>query len=201
MHARVLSRDDGHLAPETLTRAAAARLRSGIRALEAWLRRVILCLALQLEPTLQPDRSEYVKLDRPRRLAPPRPRLRMFADGRLLFAGERFPRGGLPASGPRAGLARPDTIWAAPLLARLAALRPLIEAPDARARRLAFHLARRRPGPLPVPGARGAVRPRQFGTEASALYDALAPAILMASRARPPPIGPRPRAGPRIRLI
>ncbi|MEM7766305.1 MAG: hypothetical protein AAF253_02325 [Pseudomonadota bacterium] len=198
LHARVLARDDCHLLPESLTRAAAARLRAGIAALEAWLRRVILYLAFQLEPGLQPDQSEYAKVHRPRRLQRPSLDLRILANDIPL-------PGAITAGAPFAATPhwqpRETAIWATPLLRRLSALKALVDAPEARARRLALHLARRRPGLLVVPGRHGAVQPRRFGTELSTLYHALAQAILTASRARPPPLGPRPRAGPRIRTL
>ena len=92
-------------------------------------------------------------------------------------------------------------VQAAPLLARLSALKALLDAPDARARRLAFHLARRRPGPIIPPCLNQPGVPRRYGTELSAIYDALAQAIWTAGRARPPPLGPAPKLGPRIRRL
>jgi len=87
------------------------------------------------------------------------------------------------------------------LLARLAALKKLVDAPEARARRLAFHLARRRPGPVLAPVFAGRSRGQPFTTETSAVFEALPTAIIAASRSRPPPLGPRPRAGPRARWL
>ena len=177
LHAKVLSRDECHLTPRRISRAAGARLRAGIAA---------------LEPSLSPDQSEYVRTHRPRlRRGTARP-FRIFRTGHT-FAGINpgFSREILLHRGP---------VEAAPLLARLSALKALIEAPEQRARRLAFHLARKRPGPLFPQLDRRRV-PRRYGTELSALYTALGAAVTEASRARPPPLGPRPRAGPRIRQL
>jgi len=199
LHARVLSRDDGHLAPERLSAAAAGRMRAGIAALESWLRRVLLLMALAMEPDIAPAPRPWVKI-RCRRLRRPWRGLRVFTG-----------HGGLPSRDPFAALARRRAgryrpggrhpVPAAPLLARLAQLRALVDAPEARARRLAFHIARRRPGPLMAPRYRGPASGRLFGTEAGALHDGLGAAITERSRARPPPLGPAIRAGPRLRQL
>jgi len=193
LHARVLSRDDAHLRPDRLSKAAAGRLRSGIAALESWLRRVILLMALVLEPGLVANGRPWTRTHRIRLGRRPAG-LRIFKDSR--WPGQRpFPaRGDTRGDGPRA-------VWAAPLLARLAALKALLDAPEARARRLAFHLARRKPGPLRARPCRGAASGRPFSTEAGTLHDAMAAAIWERSRARPPPLGPAIRAGPRIRSL
>lgn len=47
--AKVLSRDNLHLGPREVSRAAVLRLKQGILALEAYLRRVLFLLALQFE--------------------------------------------------------------------------------------------------------------------------------------------------------
>jgi len=195
LHARVLSRDDAHLRPERVPRAVAARLRAGIAALESWLRRVLILMALSLEPGLKPAAGPWIKTYRPRRLAGHRPGLRIF-----LRRSAPDP-GALAALPDRARVQQHGPVQAAPLLARLAALRALVDAPEARAQRLAFHIARRRPGRLVAPPDRAAFPRRLFGTEAGALHDAMAQAICEHSRARPPPLGPAPCAGPRIRSL
>ena len=85
------------------------------------------------------------------------------------------------------------------LLQRLSALKAILDNPEPRARRLAWSLARNRPGILLA--AQGRAVPARWGTEPSALYTAMGFAISQTSRAPPPPLGPRPRAGPRIRRI
>ncbi len=191
LHDRVLSRDDAHLTPLSLTRAAAQRLKAGIRALEAYLRRLIVYLALQIEPDLPQDRTEVPLYHRPRATRAPGFRFRSFErTGPPLSL--VFPGCDMARHGQAKGLIPAD-----PLLSRLRHLKALLEAPDKRARRLAFHLARKRPGLIAPPGFAARFRSR-YGTEISALYDSLGPAILDASRARPPPLGPVPRPGPRI---
>ena len=189
--ARVVSRDDLQLAPATLRAAAARRVRQGLQALEAFLRRVLVLLALQLEPGLTPDNRP-----RHRRMVRPRPR----RAGRFrVFIGEAAWPGFSEALSHRRR-ARSQPVQAAPLLQRLADLQALLAAPQARARRLAWTLARRRPGWLLAPGRDDAM-PRRFGTEISMLYDSLAVAILKASQARPPPLGRVPDFPPRIRTL
>ncbi|MEO0548651.1 MAG: hypothetical protein AAFZ91_01930 [Pseudomonadota bacterium] len=180
--ARVISRDDLQLGPATLSKAAAARLRAGLRALEAYLRRLILCLALQLEPELQPA---AIPSQRPRERKPTFiPKLRF-----RIFTGERdFPDDfdSHPSRSAAQSFA-PDRIEAAPLVAKLRALKALLEDPAARARRLAFSIRRKRPGPLLAPG-RDTHVPRRWGTELSALYEAMAVRIQTLSHERPPPL-------------
>ncbi|MEO0549449.1 MAG: hypothetical protein AAFZ91_05975 [Pseudomonadota bacterium] len=91
-------------------------------------------------------------------------------------------------------------VQTAPLVARLKALKTLLEAPTERAKRLAFHLARRRPGPLLAPGRHADV-PRRWGTELSMLYEGMAESIRKLSQARPPPLDPVAKPPPRIRLL
>lgn len=195
LHARVLSRDDMQLAPRLISRAAARRLKSGLRALEAYLRRVLLLIALQMEPGLIPDETTPVAGPRPRRFRLSRSDLRIFPSAREWSGTEPF------APGRRGFAPRGLAVPAAPYLSRLAALGRLIDAPEARARRLAWVLARRRVGLVRAPGRGPGDVPLRYGTEVSALYRALAPAILNASRARPPPLGPKPKPPPRIRVL
>ncbi len=189
-------RDNLHLRPAGLTRAAAARLNTGLRALEAYLRRLILLMALVLEPDLEPVHYP-----------PRRPRDRSCQHqraprGLAIFTGERnFPRGADALSRSLSRKSQPDLprgakMSSARYLARIDRLKALIEAPQKRARRLAFYIARRRHGLLAPPGMGRTGVPRRYGTEVSALYDGMSAAILRRSRARPPPLAPVPRLGP-----
>ena len=125
------------------------------------------------------------------------PSLRIFIGETVLpdawANGDRF--------GGNATRSNAQQVLAAPLLARLFELCRLIEDPQARARRLAFHLARRRPGPLLAPDLATSRMPARFGTEISALYAGFASAIARLSQARPPPLGPLPIFPPRIRAV
>ncbi|MEM1391003.1 MAG: hypothetical protein AAGG45_07960 [Pseudomonadota bacterium] len=195
---KVMAKDDLHLSPALISKAVAARLKQAIRAMEAYLRRMLVLLALSLEPGLKPDMRER----------PVRPSKRSQSTPTFTF--RTFPKAGIDfalSSHFEALKARPRTpntgrtpVPARPLLERLSQLRALIEAPQARARKLAWALARRRPGLMLAPGHHEAVKPR-YGTEFSTTYTLMGHAILKLSRARPPPIGPVPRPPPRIRVL
>ncbi|MEM9938590.1 MAG: hypothetical protein AAF768_07075 [Pseudomonadota bacterium] len=195
--ARVVSRDDLQLAPVSLSKAAAARLKRGIRALEAYLRRVLLCLALAIEPDLEPD-------NRPRNPCACKPNLNQRPGFNVLGHPLDCPDLSHLVRGfwadPKPNPLRGEPVLAAPLVARLNALKTLLEAPAERAKRLAFFLARRRPGPLLAPG-RNADVPRRWGTELSMLYEGMVETIRKLSQARPPPLGPVPLMPPRIRML
>ena len=184
--ARVLSQDNLHLGPSLISPAAAGRLKAGLRALEAYLRRVLILLALQLEPGLPRDTRPRTIYARALRKPATRPHFR------LLSAQRGFTPFAVSDANGTQPIPQKSAILAAPYLTRLRTLKSLLDAPTARARRLAFHLARRRPGPIFTPDAGGTNLPRRYGTEVSAIYTSLA---------RPPPLGPMPREGPRIRLL
>lgn len=196
----VAARDNLHLAPKTLTKAAAARIRRGIRTAQAYLRRLLIVMALMLEPTLKPDqrpRAIYGKVEKPNP-----PRKKTFP----IFTGEQ----NLPnfqymsktaAFTARNGHQNTGPVLAAPLLEQLRALRTLLENPDARARRLALHMARRRAGLILAPDLNRGLVPNRLGTEISSLYQGLGVQIAELSRGRPPPLGPAQRAPPRIRRL
>ncbi|MDJ0919719.1 MAG: hypothetical protein QNI84_01215 [Henriciella sp.] len=194
--ARIVSRDDLQLAPALISKAAATRLRQGLRALEAYVRRVLFCLALALEPGLKPDNCPR----NPRERVPDPDR----RSGFKLFTGERdcldFADFHDPWADPKPRPPHGKPVLAAPLLDRLNTLKTLLENPIERARRLAFHLARYRPGWLFAPGQNADV-PTRWGTELSATFTAMGHQIVAASKARPPPIGPRPVKPPRIRRL
>ncbi|MEM0987185.1 MAG: hypothetical protein AAGJ32_13140, partial [Pseudomonadota bacterium] len=81
LYTRVIGRDDLHLAPDFLTRAAAARLKASIAMLESWIRRVLILLALEIEPTLSNDDHPHIRYARERKLSPPTQSLRIFPNG------------------------------------------------------------------------------------------------------------------------
>lgn len=196
LYAQVLSRDNLHLAPALLSRAAAQRLRAGLRALEAFVRRLFILLALSLEPGLKPDLRE-----RPLRAQSGKSRAQSHSF--RIFQGETALPDHWPDHwpDPARDWLPTNPIHSAPLLVRLSALKALLDAPEVRARRLAFHMARHRPGLIIPPGSDHTGVPRRYGTEASAIYQAMAQAIYTAGRARPPPLDPVPRPGPRIRRL
>lgn len=198
LRARILSRDGLNLGPPWLTRATAHRFRAGLHALEAFLRRVLLLLALHLEPGLRPRTAMWKPARQRRDLDPAKAPI---APGLRLFPGEYAGPQDWDFSCADRPARSPGPYPSAPLFARLAMLGDLLTNPHGRARRLAFHLARRRPGLLLAPNPLMATSLRRFGTEISMQFDAMAVAMITAARARPPPLGPLPRAGPRIRRL
>jgi hypothetical protein len=52
LHAQVIGRGELLGRPEFVIKAVAARLRTGVRALEAFLRRILILMALEIEPDL-----------------------------------------------------------------------------------------------------------------------------------------------------
>ena len=195
---KVIAKDDLHLSPTLISKAAATRLKQAIRAMEAYLRRMLVLLALSLQPDLTPDtRARPLRPSRRPQTAPGF-RFRTFPKAGIDFAlSSHFDELKARPRTPNTGRTQ---IPARPLLKRFTHLRALIEAPQARARQLAWHMARRRPGPMLAPGHHDAVKNR-YGTEFSTTYTLMGHAILKLSRARPPPIGPVPRPPPRIRVL
>jgi hypothetical protein len=194
--AYVLARDNLHLAPSTVSRAVAKRMRAGLIYMQAYLRRVLILMALQIEHTLPRDLTERPIFNHGR-VIHLRPATKSFS----VFVGERAPPD-LWTDAKHDTPKYPDRnrrILAAPLLDQWRSLMALIADPGARAKRLAYTLARRRPGRLLVPKQNDI--PRRFGTELSALYDCMEMEIIDACRARPPPLGPIPRPPPRIRVL
>ncbi len=193
--ARVWTRDDLHLGPALISQAAARRLKAGLRALEAYLRRVLFLLALSFEAGLS-------AANHPRIIYARAPRKASLVSRFRLFVGEQaLPDSWSDSWRGASSIPQKPLVFTAPYLARLRDLRGLLKAPEARARRLAWSLARRRPGLLLAPDAGDVLVPRRYGTEVSAHYASLGPAIIEASRARPPPLGAVPLAGPRIRRL
>ncbi|MEM7493939.1 MAG: hypothetical protein AAF296_11190, partial [Pseudomonadota bacterium] len=180
----VMARDNLHLAPALISKAAARRVRQGIKAIEAYLRRFLLLLAMQIEPELaSANRARAIYGVKGLRKPVERQSLsfRMPQNRGIDFAlSHRFEC--LRAARRDNGSVSPTQITASSYLERIAALRALMSDPYKRARRLAWTLARRRPGLLLAPGRADEVRNRH-GTEFSALYTAMATGILSQSRA------------------
>lgn len=192
----IVARDNLHLSPHTVRPGAATRIRQGIRRLEAYLKRLILAIALRMEHALPAD------IERPVCLRPRADRVK--PAGFSVFSSQ-FDENRTLGFTWRWETPKPYIIPGAPvctrdLLARLAWLRALLDAPQARAKRLAWHLARRRHGWLRAPDAHIRIATR-FGSEIGAIYDALAQLLGAASLQRPPPRGPAPRPPPRIRVL
>jgi hypothetical protein len=93
--------------------------------------------------------------------------------------------------------AAPKPVAMARLFQRLDLVSAISKAPLARARRLAFYLARNREGPILAPDPRRRP-PSYWNTDARATFDALAHNIITRSKARPPPMAPVRNCWPTI---
>ncbi len=192
--ANVISRDNLNLGPTAISLAAAARLRRGLRAMHAYLRRVVILMALQFEPHLTLDNRPLPRRSDTRKFRRPAPSIPILRNDRP--RNDRLFESPFTAPGNAATIIDP-----APLISHFRTLKKLLAAPEDRARRLAFHLARRKTGLILPPDLYSALIRNRDGTEVSALYRVMARDIQARSRERPPPIGPRPRPPPRIRRL
>lgn len=192
----VIAKDTLHLRPETVRPGAAERIRRGIRRIEAYLKRLILLMALRMEHALAPD-TERPRYLRPRANAPKTLGLPVFSP---IFDHNQTLGFSWTWHTVKPWHLRGAPVPAFDLLARLEVLRDILENPTGRAKRLAWHLARRRHGWLQAP-ARHITLPGSLGTEIAAIYDAMAAIVRRASLMRPAPRGPAPRPPPRIRVL
>jgi hypothetical protein len=189
--AAVTTRDSLHLRPALARKAVAARLAGGLRLLRAFLRRLIILIALELEWGLVDARGE---MKRPH--------------GCKSKSSAGFSIAGLDTQGasPWLNADGPDfkpvvkdddghrnytpvDIDMAQLYAQLDYLARIAADPLAKAKRLAFHLARNYEGIIMAPEGPRRIAGR-WGTEVSASYTAIAGAIMTQSRNRPPPLPP-----------
>ena len=199
--AMVWTRDDLHLRPDFATRAVAERMRQGIRLVEAYLRRLLLIMALELEQTLvDPPKPP---LGRPHgKPVPVRPPRFVVQDLRYSpFTGQ------VAATLEQARQARrdrprhpPQPVPMACLYQRLVFLAGIAANPLKRATRLAWHLARSHEGLLLAPDH--ALRiPGRWGTEVSMTFRLMGHDVLALSRKRPPMLEPRRWYGPSITAL
>jgi hypothetical protein len=180
-------RDQLHLRPATASKAVAMRLRSGLIVLRAFLRRLVILIALDLEWGLVDTRGP---MKRPH--------------GRKSTSRAVLTLGGLEANkaspwwnggGPnfkapdRHGWSGPVEVNMSKLYAQLDYLAKIASDPTANAKRLAFHFARNYEGLMMAPQGPRRIAGR-WGTEVRACYDAIAAAIMTKSRSRPPTLPP-----------
>jgi hypothetical protein len=185
--------------PVEVRPALIGRLAAGVRVLASFVRRLLVLMALSFEHGLV-DRLDPAKaLPRPKgRKSGPSLRFVVLEAPFALASAETPPK---PAFNwadrvEHASAAPPArTVSPARLYQLLDLLAAIMADPEPRARRLAFHLARRRHGPL-LPPAGPARVAGCWGTEIRASHEAMAAAILSAGRIRPPPLPPPRRAGP-----
>jgi hypothetical protein len=200
--AAVNARDDLHIRPPVARKAVAARLASGLRVLRAFLRRLIILIALDMEWGLVDTRGE---MKRPHK--------------RTSKPSARFALGGLDAhkvspwlnsdgpgfkppfkAGDRQGFSGPATINMAKLYAQLDFLSGIAADPVAKAKRLAFHMARTYQGIIIAPQGPKRIA-GQWGTQVRASFEAMAGSIITKSRNRPPPLPPPRTHWPTITAI
>jgi hypothetical protein len=195
--AAVTTRDSLHIRPAFASKAVAARLASGLIVLRAYLRRLIILIALELEWSLVDKRGP---MKRPHK--------------RKATSSSGFSLGGLEApiaspwlnGGPqfktkhRHEPSTPMPVNMAKLYAKLDFLSKIAANPLAKAKRMAFHLSRTYEGIIIAP--KGPKRIAGiWGTEVRAFYDAIAMAIMTQSRNRPPPLPPPRTCWPTITAI
>jgi hypothetical protein len=181
----VLTRDGLETRPAEARRSVARRLAAGVRLLGAYLRRLLILLALRLEPDVTAPQ---------RPLKRPHGRKMVRKAGFVVFQSEcALPDDLFPADrhGPGAGSTAQEQseVPLSALFAKLDAMAAILADPLPRARRLALHLRRARPGTPLAPGDTAPAL-RRYGTTLSASYDAMGFAISQASRTRPPPLPP-----------
>ena len=185
--AAVTTRDNLHLRPALACKSVAARLAGGLRVLRAFLRRLIILIALDLEWGLVDTRGAMKRPHGRKSASSSRPSLKG------LDAAKVSPW--LKSDGPL--FKSPDTqahntpvqIDMAKLYAQLDFLARIAANPDARAKRLAFHLARTQQGIIMAPEGPTRIAGR-WGTQVRASFDAMAASIMTQSRNRPPPLPP-----------
>jgi hypothetical protein len=200
LHAQVRGQGELMGRPEFVIKAVAARLRAGVRRLEAFLRRILILMALEMEHDLvavwHPENLARTKDVKKFRLK--RPFLKIYPmPDRPYYSGFE-PKFAAPCPKLRdtdAALRPPVRVPIGRWMAQLDYLQALIHDPVAKARRLAFSLARSRHGILMAPPCPPRLL-RRCGTEISALHDAMAYQIMEKSRNRPPPLPP-PKRGPK----
>jgi hypothetical protein len=189
--AAINTRDNLHLRPTLARKAVAARLVSGMRILRAFLRRLIILLALDLEWSLVDTRGD---MKRPHK-RPSKPSLSIALTAFDPIGPSPWHDGDDPpfkhkvkAHCTHAHNARVD-IDMAKLYAQLDYLAKVAANPCAKAQRMAFHLARTYEGIIMAPLGPKRI-PGRWGTMVSATFDGMAFSIITQSRNRPPPLKP-----------
>jgi hypothetical protein len=196
--AAVTTRDNLHIRPLLASKAVAVRLVSGMRLLRAFLRRLVILIALEMEWHLVDTRGP---MKRPH--------------GRKAKSSAGFALGGLDANkvspwlngdGPqfktkqKMGERTPVSVNMTKLYAQLDFLAKIAANPVTKAKRLAFHLARKRHDIIMAPEGPKRIAGR-WGTQVSASFDAMAASIITKSRNRPPPLPPPRNQWPTITVF
>ena len=215
LHGRVLARDGLAFRPDFASKAVASRLRAGLRALAAFLRRMLILMALEMEPDLvHVERRETLARATAQKVRVLTPRFLVYPAHQNGYQNGKLPDFGKLTKEPEYDWWGLDDPWSTSehnacrpparvplghLFDQLEHLCAIAKDPLAKARRLAFSLGRTRHGPLDPP--RETIVMRHWGREASTYYDAMGFEIEETSHTRPPPLPPpRPRRKPQPTL-
>jgi hypothetical protein len=167
--------------PAFVRAAVAARLRKGVRALEAFLRRILILMALDIEPDLVAEtQTENLARAKERKVRAKKASLRIFPTPSEAHTFDFQQRFGAPRPSelpPHAAALPPVTVPIGRWLRQLDYLQTIIKDPVAKAKRLAFCLAQRHHGLLMAPDQNRRVM-RGCGTEPNSIFDAMAFQIL-----------------------
>jgi hypothetical protein len=189
--AAVTTRDNLHLRPALARQSVAARLRSGMIVLRAFLRRLIILIALEMEWSLVDKRGEMKRPHGRKSKSSAGFSLKCLDDTRvspwLNANGPEFKPVFKSADSHRTYA--PVEINMAKLYAQLDFLSKIASDPTAKAKRMAFHLARAYEGFILAPDPIKRIAGR-YSTEVRASYEGMAHSIITQSRNRPPPLPP-----------
>jgi hypothetical protein len=198
----VNARDNVYLRPKWARQAVAMRLASGLIVLRAFLRRLVILIALELEWGLV-DKRRPMKRPHKRK---GKSRVVLNLGGLDMQGASPWLNGDGPQSKARVktGYSALTEVNMAKLYAKLDYLAGIANNPLAKAKRLAFHLARTYPydqnGVIIAPQGPKRIAGR-WGTQVRAFYDAMAGSILLQSRTRPPPLPPPRTCWPTITAL
>jgi hypothetical protein len=199
----VTARDNVHFRRATERKAVAQRLISGLRILRSFLRRLIILIALELEWSLVDTRGPMTRFPK-RKMKPSLAKLSLtYFDADKVSPwlnndGPQFKPAAISQN--EQGTNPPVYIDMAGLYAQLDFLSGIAANPLAKAKRLAFHLARKRHGIFMAPSGPWRIAGR-WGTQVSTYFDLMAGEIPTKSRNRPPPLPPRRWRGPSITVL
>ena len=186
--AAVNTRDDLHIRPPLASTAVAARLASGLRILRAFLRRLIILIALDMEWGLVDTRGE-MKRSHGRKSTSCSAKFSLKGPSAHKASPWRYGDGPQFKPAAQQGHSTPILVNMTKLYAQLNYLAGIAANPIAKAKRLAFHLARTYEGTIIAPEGPKRIAGR-WGTEVRASFDAMAASIITKSRERPPPLKP-----------
>jgi hypothetical protein len=182
----------------TASATQARKFKQGLRLVEAYLRRVLIVMALEIEPTLVEPQTP-MKRPHGRKAKTKFIRFRVFDDGCTTAQLEAM-AAVFAERDQAAKQTKGSTAATAKLTHRLDYLAKIAADPLARAKRLAMHLARSRHGILLAPDI-DLRPPTSWMRTASMSFTTLGYEIIEKSRSRPPPLPPPRRYGPSVLVL